>query len=33
MHMTLEELLRAELFNDGLSNLIRQNQRCAGNAG
>jgi 4-alpha-glucanotransferase len=33
MHLTLEELLRAELFNDGLGNLVRQNQRCEGNAG
>jgi 4-alpha-glucanotransferase len=27
MHLTLEELLRAGLFNDGLNSLIRQNQR------
>jgi 4-alpha-glucanotransferase len=27
MHLTLEELLRAESFNDGLIGLIRQSQR------
>jgi 4-alpha-glucanotransferase len=27
MHLTLEELLRADFFNDGLSHLIRQNRR------